>query len=1808
MATTLKFGGTGGVMQGNAGASNVECELDGVFSLDGTGDYFNIANQTNLQDIWTSGGAISLWIKPGSDSSNFDRIIDKDLWKLRLNNVSAGKAGLQLVREWSTGDASWETAAILDLGYWHHVAVVYDDDAVANDATIYVNGIAIANASETNQSSGSASATTTAMTIGAKFDGSANFFHGSIADVRIYSSELTEAQIRKLASRMFIDNRLVRTDDTRLAHWHLNVKPSGSLLTAAVNSSTTTIPVDRGLDFTDNDYQHILIEDEIMRITGISSNDLTVDNRSTASNRCGTTAASHDDNDVVYIVGMEDLSSNNYPVVLVGDLTTPSGDIDWHSFSVDVMECADTKIDIAKNVNGTEFASSTTATDFTAEASHSILVGMTLQIGSEKMYVSGVSTNTITVTRGIGGTTAANQANGSDIYVAPVNHIQGTTTITSGTFNIGKTTSFNADSKYIQFTDTSAISGISEMVVSAWFKCTGGSGDRVIVQKDTEYRIALNSSNYIEAYIYESGGSARTTTHSVDMEDNKWHHVAIRWNGANCFLYVDGKFSTYTAGGTAAVNNNSTALMIGLDYGTSNFFVGKIKDVRIYDHDMDNFQIKALAQGSNLEVPSVWYPMDDDAQTTTATILNQGVGGTITCGAENAGYVNSTYDTDGTLTLGNGTVRLPRGTLELTDITGTTGRIEHNDGIIDVPNSSWGSDVTGLTAANERALHTINIPAGSTYLSLDSCDIDVEDSVTGSGGLTMYHNSTCTLGTDSSSGTWTAVARLWTTYSSSTIQGKSSLYPVDFNPSSILYTNPYDGNTINFANVNSDADLTLPDAFRLTCTGDCEFDAITVDAASEGMISTFDSISSNTSGTAWTDGTYTVTDGTAGVTGADGSGAQVRIVISSGAAAVTIRPNGQYHGTGYQVNSSWSVPDALLGNNGGPALTFDVATLCTGRFDMNGQRVKISGVLNNAGVVDYDGLLDAYNINDDGTANNTTSCNMMLSGIGSGDVTLDLQTGAYKNIMINTRGSGKYENCPILNATNLIVAEGQLEMSGSAHALTNCRIGRYRSGGDGAELDLIADADQLDLAGNFSMSGGLFGASGLTLDGTSDYMRAGTYGSANNFTGWSNNNLTVECWYQSSSSAQAGIMASFWGSGSKHFILYREANGSIRCAVNADGGSTYVQTNTLEAGVSRVFQDADDGKWHHYAMTYDGANLKLYIDGALYANRAVAVTLDNGANGIFTIGAYHTGSNDTHSASAGLIGDVARCSVWNHTLTESEIRTLMFYDYAEMDADSDFNTPQSDLKGWYQFDEGTSTSVDNMQGTTNVDGLLVNGAWFAGGNFDRTAVPNLNFTKSGVAILDYIGGQDVGDLTVASGCTLSLRGHQGDGGDTLDIYGTLTMNGTKVTAHAFSGNANIKFREGGKTLVINNPSTGLADLYRVTMHHSSGINILPACTLKRLEQTGNGTTELTGALIVGSSTRSAGAAAIDDLKVSAGKLDVGSSGDSITCTNDILINGGHLDADASSSDGNITAQSITLSGGTFDAPSHGTVTTTAQNVGGWCFYQSGGTFNANAGTLKVDFGAAGAGHFNFHQPHNLTIEMYNDTSSTVYRDYTGNTVTITGDLTIVEGFFKGDNSTDTLTVEGNVSIQDGGTLNQLSDTRAVNLGSITISDGGTYNATSGLTTITSRTSGGYSWYAPNAGSIFNHNNGTVKVTLEDWGGADETYWHGTGWYNLEMALNSASRELRFDDVSGGGLTVYNNFTLSEGRFRFNAGGDSVTVYGLTKMSGGQYGNTGTAPSGTHNYLGGITMIGGAWQTTSGTLNTSGLIIRGGTFA
>ena len=92
-----------------------------------------------------------------------------------------------------------------------------------------------------------------------------------------------------------------------------------------------------------------------------------------------------------------------------------------------------------------------------------------------------------------------------------------------------------------------------------------------------------------------------------------------------------------------------------------------------------------------------------------------------------------------------------------------------------------------------------------------------------------------------------------------------------------------------------------------------------------GAIATLDTASTN-SGAAWTDATYTFTDGATGVSAQHGTGATIQVVIQSGTvnSMTVITP-----GTGYQINSTWTIQNSQLGGAGGDNLTFDVASLVT---------------------------------------------------------------------------------------------------------------------------------------------------------------------------------------------------------------------------------------------------------------------------------------------------------------------------------------------------------------------------------------------------------------------------------------------------------------------------------------------------------------------------------------------------------------------------------------------------------------------------------------------------------------------------------------------------------------------------------------------------------------------------------------------------------------------------------------------------------------------------------------------------------------
>lgn len=86
------------------------------------------------------------------------------------------------------------------------------------------------------------------------------------------------------------------------------------------------------------------------------------------------------------------------------------------------------------------------------------------------------------------------------------------------------------------------------------------------------------------------------------------------------------------------------------------------------------------------------------------------------------------------------------------------------------------------------------------------------------------------------------------------------------------------------------------------------------------------------------------------------------------------------------------------------------------------------------------------------------------------------------------------------------------------------------------------------------------------------------------------------------------------------------------------------------------------GQWHHVAATYDGSTWRLYLDGALDAERRVDATPRGDSIQHFGIG---TAFNSTGVAAGRLHGAVDEVRVWNRALAAAEIADGM---YRQLDA------------------------------------------------------------------------------------------------------------------------------------------------------------------------------------------------------------------------------------------------------------------------------------------------------------------------------------------------------------------------------------------------------------------------------------------------------------------------------------------------------------------------------------------------------------
>ena len=186
-------------------------------------------------------------------------------------------------------------------------------------------------------------------------------------------------------------------------------------------------------------------------------------------------------------------------------------------------------------------------------------------------------------------------------------------------------------------------------------------------------------------------------------------------------------------------------------------------------------------------------------------------------------------------------------------------------------------------------------------------------------------------------------------------------------------------------------------------------------------------------------------------------------------------------------------------------------------------------------------------------------------------------------------------------------------------------------------------------------------------------------------------------------------------------------------------------------------------------------------------------------------------------------GTIARVSAFRQEMTAAQIRSMMFTDYTAMAALSS-GVDEAKCVGWWQFDEGTGTSVDN-KGTagdySNEDGVIASAGttWAGAGTLTWTGggTPSAGtLDMTGTGTMTVPSGIDFFNLTVAASgqtTTVTVPAANND----LDVFGTLTVGAGTFT----DGSTNLDLLIKNAVTPVVHASSNFANIDRVIYNANS---------------------------------------------------------------------------------------------------------------------------------------------------------------------------------------------------------------------------------------------------------------------------------------------------------------------------------------------------------------------------------------------------
>ena len=287
-----------------------------------------------------------------------------------------------------------------------------------------------------------------------------------------------------------------------------------------------------------------------------------------------------------------------------------------------------------------------------------------------------------------------------------------------------------------------------------------------------------------------------------------------------------------------------------------------------------------------------------------------------------------------------------------------------------------------------------------------------------------------------------------------------------------------------------------------------------------------------------------------------------------------------------------------------------------------------------------------------------------------------------------------------------------IDYSGNA-AITGSAIesqvrGVKRSGGDDATWALATGELRTDVSANtisiLNQTGTEYvtgfvntvypvrPGSGYTLDfdGGNDFIELGNNPSLT-FT----DRMTIEFWAKTDATVgNYNTLVSKWYSAG-------DVNGGSYSFFYTNSGFAFGLQDTGNASITlQSGQFFNDGKWHHFAGSWDGDSARLYADGILVGTVGSAgfgdfLDQDTRSTRIGTDDRYTAGTGDRH-----FDGSIDEVRFWRAQLSESTIREWMTKKVTNAHSQIDA------LEAYYRFDEAADTILQDLAGGNT--GILTN--------------------------------------------------------------------------------------------------------------------------------------------------------------------------------------------------------------------------------------------------------------------------------------------------------------------------------------------------------------------------------------------------------------------------------------------------------------------------------------------------------------------